>query len=138
MLLGRPESRMWCPYVIGRDSAAWVGQKALYKIFPPQRVGRCPDRWVPPRMCKRVGHHEKIVVVVDAGDVVAVVGVVGAVVVVVVVVAVGVGVGVVDAVGVVVVVGGGGVVVECYCFFIYIYIVVGAPRLRLPHNTSCF
>ena len=39
MLLGRPHSKMWCPYVIGRDSWVRVKQKALYKRIPPNGGG---------------------------------------------------------------------------------------------------
>ena len=42
VLPGRPDSRMWCPQVIGRDSWVWVKQKALFKRIPPTRWGRRP------------------------------------------------------------------------------------------------
>ena len=43
VLLGRPDSRMQYPYVIGRGDWVWDKQKALYKIIPPQGGGGGPD-----------------------------------------------------------------------------------------------
>ena len=43
VLLGRPDPRMYNPYVIGRDSWVWDKQKALYKIIPPQSGGGGPN-----------------------------------------------------------------------------------------------
>ena len=39
MLLGRPDSRMWCLCVIVRDSWVWVKQEALYTNISPHKVG---------------------------------------------------------------------------------------------------
>ena len=36
---GRPDSRMYCPDIIGRDSWEWDEQKTLYKNNSPHRVG---------------------------------------------------------------------------------------------------
>ena len=41
---GRPDSRMYCPDIIGRDSWVWDEQKALYKIIPPTAWGNKPSR----------------------------------------------------------------------------------------------
>ena len=38
-LPGRPDSRMYCPDIIGRDSWVWDEQKALYKTIPPTGWG---------------------------------------------------------------------------------------------------
>ena len=37
--LGRPHSRMYCLYVIGRDSWVWGKQKTLYKNNSPHELG---------------------------------------------------------------------------------------------------
>ena len=36
---GRPDSRMYCPDIIGRDSWVWDKQKTLYKTIPPTGWG---------------------------------------------------------------------------------------------------
>ena len=36
---GRPDSRMYCPDIIGRDSWVWDEQETLYKNNSPHRVG---------------------------------------------------------------------------------------------------
>ena len=41
---GRPDSRMYCPDIIGRDSWEWDEQKTLYKIIPPTGWGNNPSR----------------------------------------------------------------------------------------------
>ena len=41
---GRPDSRMYCPDIIGRDSWVWDEQKTLYKIIPPTGWGNKPSR----------------------------------------------------------------------------------------------
>ena len=43
-LPGRPDSRMYCPDIIGRDSWVWDEQKTLYKIIPPTGWGNKPSR----------------------------------------------------------------------------------------------
>ena len=99
---GRPDSRMYCPDIIGRGSWVWDEQKTLYKIIPPTGWGNKPSRqglstqreWTRRRLC------EVIVVVV------------------IVLVCI-----LVDVVAVVV-----GGVVESYCFLINIIVEPGVPR----------
>ena len=43
VLLGRPDSRMWCPYVIGREAGYGRNRTLFIKEFPPQRGGGGPD-----------------------------------------------------------------------------------------------
>ena len=41
---GRPDSRMYCPDIIGRGSWVWDEQKTLYKTIPPTGWGNNPSR----------------------------------------------------------------------------------------------